>query len=114
VVAAAARWATTPVDTDCGSVIRACWLTGRTSTMHRRTRDTEHTGSIPDWQVSRPRNIDCRESTSRPTESFPLRSGPLEARQDPFSDAFPFELRDSAEDVHLQLAGGGGRVGQSA
>ena len=36
--------------------------------------------------------------------------GPLEARQDPFSNAFPLELGNRPEDVHLQLAGWSRRV----
>ena len=35
-----------------------------------------------------------------------MRPGPLQAGLDPFRDARALELRDRAEDVHLQLAGG--------
>src|SRR5262245_59143615 len=40
------------------------------------------------------------------TEPLPLRPGALQARQYPLPNAFSLELRDGAQDVHLQLAGG--------
>lgn len=51
-----------------------------------------------------------RDRGSRSTESRALRPGPLEPRQHPFSDAFSLELRDGAEDVHLQRPGRRRRV----
>src|SRR5437867_3500241 len=50
------------------------------------------------------------DHSPRPSESLALRPGALQARHHPFSDAFPLELRDGAEDVHLQLAGRRRRV----
>jgi hypothetical protein len=44
------------------------------------------------------------------TESSSLRPGPCETRQYSFPNPFPLELRDRAQDVHLELAGGCGRV----
>jgi hypothetical protein len=46
----------------------------------------------------------------RPAEPRALRSGPCQARVDPFADAFPLELREGGEDVQLQLAGRRGGV----
>jgi hypothetical protein len=53
-------------------------------------------------------NGDRRWKTAWSPKTFSLRLGALETFLDPFSDAGPFELRDRARNMHLQLAGGRG------
>src|SRR5262245_37541062 len=51
-----------------------------------------------------------RRPDLRPAKSLTLRPGALQPGQHSLSDALPFELRDGAQDMHLQLAGRGRRV----
>src|SRR5262245_37340803 len=63
----------------------------------------------------------CRQSSNalepfdwrthlRATEPLALRSSPLQPGQDTFPDALALELRDGAENMHLQLASGRRRI----
>src|SRR5262249_24594714 len=51
-----------------------------------------------------------RPASPRPTQPLALRLGPCQARPDALHDAAPLKLRDPAEDVHLELPCGRGRV----
>jgi hypothetical protein len=44
--------------------------------------------------------------TPRSSKPFPLCPGPLEARQHPFPNTFPLELRQRRQDVELEFPGG--------
>jgi hypothetical protein len=46
----------------------------------------------------------------RSTEPLPLRPSSLQPGQHPLPNPFPLKLGDRAEDMHLQLAGGRGRI----
>jgi len=63
------------------------------------SRSAGHVGC----QSFKPLKPFARDQASRSSKAFRLCSRPLQARQNPLSNALPLELGDRAEDVHLQL-----------
>jgi hypothetical protein len=78
--------------------------------VHDRAADAEHGRRLAQRQVIDRREALCGDGIRLAPQTLPLRLGPTQARQDAFSNAFALELGDRPKDVHLQLAGGRGRV----
>jgi hypothetical protein len=78
--------------------------------LKRCSRDTEPSGGLPLWQAGDAGEALRVDPASRSTEFHTLQPGAMQAGEHALADAFPLELGDGAEDVHLQLAGRRGGV----
>ena len=81
-----------------------------TAAMQDGAVDTKFARSAPHRQVHRPDDFRIRQCSPWAPQAPPGRAYPRKARPHPLCDSCPLELRNRAEDVHLQPPRRRGRV----